>query len=392
MKILHQVWHNPVWNIDAYYNYAIGDGFIFCARNHKYEAIFSQSIWWHLPREFLELSFLDLEFYGWKESIWSKLETYPFHAMNLGNDTETKISLYDAMIHAKNYQESKGLTKIIIPNILITESNIKNVCSSYIHPISKHLIKAVDKKYYMTITLSYDILAKKELVNFLLSELTSPDIKFDWYYIVVDSNIEYKQKVSTNMNYFESMYRIFSSLKKNWFEVVHWLANWDSLIFLAIVPGIDYISIGTYENLRKFNISKYTRDEGGWASKGWYFSEKLLNMVKPEFIDMIRNQWGLELIQNDLNIFSDEILTEGYVWSSAKPSIHKNYLLALSRLYKELDMIEDINDRIRFLLGKIEFASNVYADLQKSHKVKLIDESSNYHLWLWESFLLTKLT
>ena len=193
-------------------------------------------------------------------------------------------------------------------------------------------------KYFMTLPIPHHTIIDEEKIEKLLYYLTDFDMVSDGYYIVCESKPDTMQKVSTDFKYLKNLSTVLSILKKQNFTTIYAYANWDALIFLSLTD-IDYVTIGTYENLRNFNIRRFITNEDGGPSKGWYFSERLLNLIKAPLLDLIRIQGGQDLIKNEKNIFSDAILVKGYPWSNQKPEVHKNYLLAIERLLKELDSI-----------------------------------------------------
>jgi hypothetical protein len=95
------------------------------------------------------------------------------------------------------------------------------------------------------------------------------------------------------------------------------------------------------------------------------------------------------LIRNERNIFSDAILADGYPWSNQKPEVHKNYLLSVERLLKELATVTDLNARKALMIEKIDNAIRTYNKLEELG-IYLSDESKNYHLTAWKSFLLSQ--
>ncbi len=150
---------------------------------------------------------------------------------------------------------------------------------------------------------------------------------------------------------------------------------------------IDYITIGTYENLRNFSIKRFTEDISGGASLGYYFSEQLLNMIRAKDLGVIRVNEMLHLIKNSRNIFSDTIIEENYNWNIHKPDVNKNYLLSVSRLLHKISDIATPQERIVETLFMIEGAIDKYRQLENSY-VALQSESSNYHLEIWKMYLL----
>jgi hypothetical protein len=393
-KILHQLGHNNKWNIDAYfdafYKNEIGDGFIFAAFSIGADSFRENSkISGRDIKEYLPVSMFDSQFYGSKDSKGGKLDTYSFHPINTDKEEATQVSVTENIFKAIDFQEKAGFTKIIIPTICREIGKI-NELISLISSVNEKLEKKPGLEYYMTIPFSHSLIMDDEAIEKILINLTNLNIKFDGYYIVCESELRSNEKVSTNYVRYANLLRIFSVLHKEGYKTIFGYANWDSLIFLSLVD-IDYITIGTYENLRNFSTERFIDQKSGGPSDGWYFSEKLLNFVRAREIDNLRKNNVLSLIRNENNIFSEVILSEGYSWNTHKPDVHKNYLLSINRILNTLSSIKDINKRAAFMLGMVKAAQSTYQELEKN-KVYLTEANAGYHLSFWESFLKQKIS
>lgn len=388
MKIYHLLGHNHKWALDSYFQNNIGDGFIFSAFSFKYGKL-ENGVSSYKPSQYLSKSMVDLQFYGSKRTVGGQLESYPFNPINLNHSDSTMVAGTELIEKAIAYQESLKLRNIIIPVFYHEVSNFGKF-EKYLKKINKIIVRRKDKgcksKYFMTVPFSNSAILNDDYVEELLQATTDMPIVFDGYYVVCDAKPEYKKKVSIDYDYYENLIKVFQVLKAQGFTTVFGYSNWDSLIFASLCD-IDYITIGTYENLRNFNIQRFTESPGGGPSKGWYFSEKLLNLVRAEEIKKLRRSNCLNLIANDKNIFSDIILNKDYAWNTHKPDVHKNYLLAISRLLKEIANIESVSKRTVFFQKKIDQARQLYGELEASYRVFLNDESSDYHLGAWDSII-----
>eukprot|EP01093_Parvamoeba_rugata_P014010 TRINITY_DN446_c0_g1_i1.p1 TRINITY_DN446_c0_g1~~TRINITY_DN446_c0_g1_i1.p1 ORF type:complete len:248 (+),score=40.58 TRINITY_DN446_c0_g1_i1:28-771(+) len=239
---------------------------------------------------------------------------------------------------------------------------------------------------YMTLPFANHVIIDKNKVEEILFECTDMDICFDGYFITCENKPEQRKKLTTDIKILKNLSRVLSTLKQQKFKTIYAYANWDALIYLA-QTDIDYLTIGTYENLRNFDISRYTEEPSGGGSKGYYFSEKLLNMVKADDMTTVKGLNGLKFVKNDKNIFSDIILEDNYLWNIHKPDVNKNYLLSISKLLNQISSIKNLKDRKAFVLNLIEEAIENYYNLDDK-KIYLSPESSNYHLNLWKSYLL----
>ena len=241
--------------------------------------------------------------------------------------------------------------------------------------------------YYLTVPISGTTIREDSEIDALLQGLTDMDIVFDGYYIACEPNLETRKKISVDYKYYSNLNRVLETLKKQGFKVALGFANVDSLVFAAL-NNLDVVSIGTYENLRNFNIKRFTEDKGGGPSDGWYYSEKLLNFIKAKQLEVLRERGGLDLVANTDNIFSDIILKDGYPWNTHRPDVHKNYLLAIARQLNKVAGGGNKTERIAILEQMIEEARANYRSLEENGII-LDDESLNYHLPLWQTVLKT---
>ncbi|MBA4319794.1 MAG: hypothetical protein C0412_15450, partial [Flavobacterium sp.] len=334
LKILHQLGHRHNWNLNCYFDNQIGDGFIFSAFSLPQGKI-GTKISGYEPEQYLPVSFIDLQYYGYKNSKdKGNLDTYDFHPAKMDAKGLTVTEYPKSIIDGINYQIQLGIKKIIIPMRCETTKDIVKF-SSIVERINKYISesKRADTEYYLTISFTDSEIKDSEWVEKVLTLLTKINKVFDGYYLVCGTEPQFKKKVSDNYHYYTNLARIFSVLKKNNFKLIYGYANWDAIVFIGLVD-IDYISIGTFENLRKFSIKRFTEDIGGGPSQGWYYSEKVLNMIKSQELANLRIMNCIELIQNENNIFSDIILDSAYPWAingNNRADVHKNYLLSISR-------------------------------------------------------------
>lgn len=392
MKILHMVGHRHNWNLDTFYKNEIGDGFIFCAYSFDAETFNKPTLNKYDLQDILSKSFFDLQYFGKKESgniAKGNLGTYDFHpAHDPNNNQQTEVYFEIAIRRGIEYQISIGLKNVVIP--MFYENDDLNKFLGTLKTINKWLAKnKVDGvKYFMTIPITHHTIIDAKKVDQVLNCLTDMDIIFDGYYILCESKPDNMQKVSTDYKYLNNLGRVFEVLKKQKFITIYAYANWDAIVFLA-TTNIDYISIASYENLRNFSIKRFLVTEDGGPSKGWYYSEKLLNFVKAPLLDLVRIQGGIDIIRNERNIFSDDILRPNYPWSNQKPEVHKNYMLSIERTLKQIASIEDLEERKQYVITLIENALTAY-DALAVKRINFTNESKNYHLDTWRNYLLTK--
>lgn len=383
MKVTHVLGHNSNWNVDSYVNHSIGDFFLITAFTHGVDFGSNTHI-----KKVRDLSMIDLQFYGKNTDISKgKLNEFTFHTCNVDEEEVTNIYFLNCAKKAIEFQIEKGFRNIIIP-LYYENEEIREIIGT-IKELNKYVSK-LDKrssnKFFMTLPFANHIIIDKNKIEEILFECTEMDICFDGYFITCENMPEQRKKLTTDIKILKNLSRVLKTLKQQGFETIYAYANWDAIVYLA-QTDIDYITIGTYENLRNFAIKRFTEDISGGGSKGYYFSEKLLNMVKADDITTVKNLDGLKYLENQKNIFSDIILKDNYLWNIHKPDVNKNYLLSISKLLKRISEIDDLKERKKYVLNLIEQAIENYDSLEK-RDIYLNNESGNYHLNLWKSYLL----
>ncbi len=379
MKITHALGHNSNWSIESYHEQQIGDYFLIIAFNHGMKFLTKPAF-----RDIKEISMIDLQFYG-KKNNKGKLGEFSFHPANCSSLDVTNVYFDNCIKEAIEFQRGNGFRNIIIPHYYDNEevdgiiSTIKKI-NNYVKTLQKG-----NERYFMTLPFANHIIIDKDKVETILFECTDQNICFDGFYIVCENKPEFRRKVTTELKILKNLTKVLKTLKDQNFKTIYSYANWDAVLFLT-KTDIDYITIGNYENLRNFDIKRFTEDESGGGSKGYYYSEKLLNMIRADDLTQIRETNNLQLIKNDKNIFSDIIIREGYPWNIHKPEVNKNFFLAYSRLLEDVAGINDLSLRKQFMSEKIEKANQIY-DILEQKGVYLDKESSNYHLNIWRTYL-----
>jgi len=382
MKVAHVLGHNSNWNVDIYNQQQVGDYFIITAFTHGLN--FDDK---NLIKKIRSKALLDLQFYGKNVNTkGGKLNEFPFHPCNQDDDEATNVYFITCVKQAIQFQINKKFDNVVIP--LFYENEELSEIIRTIKEINEYVSNLKEKdnhRFFMTLPFANHLIIDKDKVEELLIECTDRNIIFDGYFITCENKPEFKKKLTTDIKIFRNLSRVFKTLKDQEFKTIYAYANWDALLYLS-QTDIDLITVGSYENLRNFAISRFTEDISGGGSKGYYFSSKLMNMIKANDLTNIREQGQLNLIKNDKNIFSDIILRENFDWNIHKPDVNKNYLLAVTKLLKEISEIKNIDARKTYLLNLINDAIYNYDYLDKN-KIYLDNESSNYHLSSWKTYL-----
>ncbi|RYF99320.1 MAG: hypothetical protein EOO07_36895 [Chitinophagaceae bacterium] len=237
MNVLHMVGHRHNWNLDTFYQNAIGDGFIFCAYSFGADTWKKTTLNKRNLNDVLSRSFLDLQYYGKKESgniAKGNLASYDFHpAHDPDNDQHTDVYFEVAIRKGIDYQINLGVKNVIIP--MFYENDDINKFLGAVKTINSWLAnnRVHDIKYFMTIPITNHTIIDGKKIDEILYCLTDMAIVFDGYYILCESKPDNMQKVSTDYKYLKNLSRVFEVLKRQKFITVYAYANWDAIVFLA---------------------------------------------------------------------------------------------------------------------------------------------------------------
>lgn len=207
------------------------------------------------------------------------------------------------------------------------------------------------------------------------------------FYLIFENNFTSKQ--IKNFDYLTKVLFFIDILRRNEFEVHIGYCNTEALIYSAAMP--DSITIGSYENLRMFRISRFEMSEGKpmHAPNARLYSSKLLQWMDYNYIESMKS-----LINNYDSFFDDtqykplmfslgEFKNQPFSWHFAKSEIYKHYFEVFYSQIKSL--VSDQFDRIEQLKSMIKTAIDNYKVIED---VVLLDsDSDGSHLATWYNVL-----
>lgn len=207
-----------------------------------------------------------------------------------------------------------------------------------------------------------------------------------WYIV---SQTDFNSRLTINFDYLTKVLFFIDILRRNEFEVHIGYCNTEALIYSAAMP--DSITIGSYENLRMFRISRFEMSEGKpmHAPNARLYSSKLLQWMDYNYIESMKS-----LIDNYDSFFDDtqykplmfslgEFKNQPFSWHFAKPEIYKHYFEVFYSQIKSL--ASDQFDRIEQLKSMIKTAIDNYKVIED---VVLLDgDSDGSHLATWYNVL-----
>ena len=368
MKVYHQVGHNYKWNIDSY-NDGYGDGLILSPVNIESDKLLS------LPETTRRNSFLDPQMYllGTERA---SISSYPFFPGNIkAGFTTTDLDTSNTQIAqlCTDYQLNAQMKYVVIPTRYLDATPTKyleQMTRGFVVPFLDYKEQhGIDAPYLLTVVVKQSILTTEELRDELLNWMTGIQ-GIAGFYLIFDN--DYQSKQIKDFNYLKNALFFIHVLKMNAFEVHIGYTNTEGLLFSAAMP--DSVSIGSYENLRNFRISRFEAADGKkkHSPNPRLYSTKLLQWVEYNYIQSMEQMVPDYEQYFDNSAYRPLMFTPTFKWHFMKSELYKHYFEVFS---KQAGCLPDIQaERIENIKAQIQAALRCYREIKR---YILLDEDSD---------------
>ena len=377
MKLYHQTGFRYQWNIQSLLEDNSGDGLILSPVNIELNKIYE------MPYEIKSTSFFDPQFYLPKDAK-NKLSTYNFFPANLVENFQTtdfddiKEKVAKECI---DFQIDNNFKYVVIPTRYfdeVTSVLYNQLMSYYIDPFLSYYKKlSIKTEILLTFIVKQAHITNDENFNFLLNWLTSID-DLSGFYLIFENNFTSKQ--IKDPNYLFNVLKLINVLKSNDFIVNIGYNDIEGILYSVANP--DSISMGSYENLRRFGIKRFTTipKQKQNAPIARLYSGKLFQFIDYRYIDSI-----LSMYENGKNVFEDSkykplMFKPEYNWHFQKPEPYKHFFLIFREQIRNLPF--SFSERIDFLKIAFKNAIGLFNEIIDSG-VYLDENSGGSHLNFW---------
>ena len=388
IRIYHQCgfrykWNNEVNKIDN-----IGDGFIISPLD------MSMDILKKIDDKELENSFLDPQFYSlnlYKDNYLSykfldEIDSIYDYSIQKNNISFKYITIptidFDLLTIEESYSELYDEIKSESDDSSYFNANsIKtNLLKKLIlEPFTNYITESnVTKPILLTIVFNDEMAKNSELFSSILATITNNE-KINGIYLIPQNNRTFKR--ISDINFLIKIMEFIHILRENDLEVIVGYSDIESLLYT--VAGANAVTIGVYENLRKYDGLKFS--DTIYKGKGpnpRMFSSKLLQWIEYPYLSVIRDNDKLSEYF-DQNTYFEETQELGYNWHFSKPQCYKHYMLSFSNLIKSLP--DDLDERYEYVDKLLENANSLFNKL--SDYVFFDDNSSGDHINKWRTAL-----
>jgi hypothetical protein len=379
MRLYHQCGHNFVWNIESLTEEGVGDGLIVSPVNIESDKIADR-----LSEDIRAASWFDPQFYLPHDSK-GKLETYPFFPANYLEEFETDA--YDEVAHevaseCLKFQDSLGFGYLVIPTRYRTElpeDHLEQLQEFFVNPFLEEKQRLASEKPLLLTVIARPIqIAEGPARDELLSWITGyPEIT--GVYLIFDNDFQSKQ--IQDPEYLANAMSFIHILRENDMEVHVGYCGLEGLLYS--IADATSVSVGAYENLRRFDIKRLKTDDRDQKRSPTprIYSGRLLQWISENSMPAIR-----KLVKEWEDLF-DESPYIDYLLRPPKdeelhfqkPQIYKHYFSVFSRQVSE---VSSFVNRGPLLKQRAQEAISLFDYIANSN-VLLEPDSNGDHLYSW---------
>ena len=384
IRVMHQCAHNTVWNIDSFMSDNVGDGLIISPSNLHIDKVND------LPHAIKKVSFFDPQYYLPK-SEKKKLNSYPYFPNTYFGDEDYSTQLlcehcYESADKCVKYQITNSFKYIVIPAIYNEETSEKTyndhdslIIVPFLDAIKKY---KSSKPILLTAVINNNQLIDEKKNIQLLNFLTSyPEIT--GIYLIPNIKRAINQKRISDINILNSLLKSIDILKMADLEV-H-IGYTDIEGFLLSIANPDSISIGAYENSRRFGIDKFMQKEDRPTQpNARLYSNVLLQWIDTNYIDSLKTMYDSSDELFEKNKYLDLMLRTSYNWHFTKKEPYMHYFISFTNQISSLP--DTFHKRYNYLYNALDKAKQYFQEIDETGIV--FDTASNgEHIEKWMTSL-----
>ena len=378
IDIIHQLGFRSQWNFQSFIDDNVGNGFILAPSHMEKTEV--ENLDSMLKRN----SIFDPQFFI--PSVQKrKLATYDFFPDIVANGFQTSEYCdgfsQECAERCILFQKENDFEKLIIPTRYISgmpSSFIQQQQQLFVLPFMDAIARlGKDRPVLLQIVLNDGMIKDQEFSADLLNWITGiPAI--DGVYLIADINPRIKQL--RDIDFLYSYLRFIQALSLNDLYILLGYQNTEAALLTLASPSA--VSIGSYENLRMFNIRNFEEDDNGTkrGPNARIYVSRLFQWVDTNYIGAVTRVFGNTNLFDD-NHYKAQMFEPSYHWHFSKPELYKHYFLVFSEQIRSISNYNGI-DRYHFLRHLIEQGMAEFASI-RDRGVILDSDSDGSHLPAW---------
>jgi hypothetical protein len=379
MLIFHQAGHNSVWNKNTLQK-NIGDGLIISPVHWDFDKVSG------LDNKIKRVSLFDPQFYV-PDSQKTRLNSYNFFPENFMNGFATDdfaAVAYDAAQLCVDFQIGNNFRALVIParyyNDMLTDFIEKQRVFS-VDPFLNYVEKKkVRKDIFLTLPLTASMIGDNKYRVQLLNWVTSyPQITGVYLLVTFDESLK---QICSHQKLMDYIYFV-NELSRADLKVICGYCNTEAILWTILLPHA--VTIGAYENTRRFSIDKFLDDESevrGPAPRIYF----------PKLLNWVRFDTAME-IKEDLpdlwkKVYTPTKALEALLKGGArphftKPELYYHHFELIHGQIKEVASLSKASERISLVKKWIDAASELYSEIHAEGILFYDNNCKGEHLPGW---------
>ena len=378
IEIYHQLGFRHQWNFESYSKDNVGDGFILASSYMEIDELAALSI------EKKRVSIFDPQFFMPNVRKRS-LSTYHFFPDVVAEGFQTtEYPVVDSVESAEKcilFQLENGFSKIVIPTRYISgmpSEFIPQQEQLFVRPFIDAISKiGKDRPILLQLIVNNGMINDQNFSSDILNWITGIQ-EIDGVYLIADVSPRAKQ--ITDIDFLYNYLHFINVLSNNDLYTLLGYLNTEAALLTLASPSA--VTIGSYENLRMFNIRNFRDDYEGpkHGPNARIYTSRLFQWIDTRYVGAINRVMGNNDLFDD-NHYKAIMFQPVYRWHFSKPELYKHSFLVFSN---QLKSITSYNGRDRYLAlsDQIKDAMGVFDNLGKT-EVVLDSDSSGQHLPMW---------
>ncbi len=379
-EVFHQLGWRHNWNFQSHADDGVGHGFIFGPRYLEREVVEGQNI------SLRSHSFFDPQFFL-PNTPKKQLATYDFFPDVAAGGFETSewtAHAATSALNCINFQINNNFRYIVIPTRYIQGARhdyIDTQTELFVGPFTNAITsKRIKGNIALQLIVNQQMLLDEAYFNNLLNWITGIK-ELSAVYLILDTQPRTTKQID-NIDLLLAYLKFIDAISENKLEVILGYLNTEAFILTLANPKI--ITIGSYENLRMFNIKGFEDDGEKKEMRGpnarVYFS-KLLNHIEHHYLGAMQRSYSNYNSILDINHYQAAMFRPSFQWNFNKPELYKHYFLVF---FKQLQEINSVSGKARYEMVKALIEQAIYRYSEIKQCGVIFDENNNErHLARW---------
>ena len=216
------------------------------------------------------------------------------------------------------------------------------------------------EQYYMSLMISSETFHSKNDIEDILEELKESVDKKSGIYLVIkypNSNIKTKNYESIDAETLSNILYFVYSLRNYGFKIIVGYTFLNSILFSML--GCEYVATGWFNNLRKFEQSKFENADSFGIRKKRYVSIPTLTYMTLELINDCKD---IDITQLYSGTEIDEIAIEDHEKVSFV-DLEQEYWQALNNIINKLNEKNTTKEKVKYIKECIERSIGIYEQI-----------------------------